>query len=253
MAQNDGTKSPDDKKIEIIKDGPYYVSGSLPLVRKTQVVSEHGEPLTWKKETAIESDEEYALCRCGLSANKPFCDGTHRRVTFDGRERANTSAKKASSGPIPFGRKIVVEKDASLCMLSGFCGFENTSLPDLLLRAGDTQIRSLIIAMVERCPSGALTYRLDPAEPVIEPDLPSQIADTVEITSDGATAGPLLVTGGIPIERSDGKPFEPRNRVMLCNCGRSGNKLLCDGTHRAQAQPMARARRRARNANELGI
>jgi len=55
-------------KIEIIKDGPYYISGGVPLVRKTQVVSEHGEPLTWKKETAIESDEEYSLCRCGQSA-----------------------------------------------------------------------------------------------------------------------------------------------------------------------------------------
>jgi len=55
----------------------------------------------------------------------------------------------------------VVEKEASLCMSSGFCGFENAGLFELVARAGeDTQIRSLVIAMVERCPSGALTYRL---------------------------------------------------------------------------------------------
>ena len=125
-------------------------------------------------------------------------------------------------------------------MLSGFCGFENTGLPELLARASnDTQVRSLVIAMVERCPSGALTYRLSSDELTIEPDLPQQIAETTEITSDGPITGPLWVTGGIAIERSDGKPFEPRNRVTLCNCGRSGNKPLCDGTHRATAHQLA--------------
>jgi CDGSH-type Zn-finger protein len=59
-----------------------------------------------------------------------------------------------------------------------------------------------------------------------------QIAVTTEMTSDGPIAGPLWVTGSIPIERSDGKPFEIRNRVTLCSCGRSNNKPLCDGEHR---------------------
>jgi CDGSH-type Zn-finger protein len=131
-------------------------------------------------------------------------------------------------------------------MQSGFCGFENASLPALIIRAErDTQTRSLVIAMVERCPSGALTYRLAPDETVIEPDLPQQIAETVEITSEGPITGPLWVTGGIVIERSDGKSFEPRNRVTLCNCGKAGNKPLCDGTHRVNAEREARARRRS--------
>jgi hypothetical protein len=117
-------------------------------------------------------------------------------------------------------------------MNSGFCGFYNASLSDLVARTNDAQIRSLVIAMVERCPAGSLVYRMAPNEPVIEPDLPKQVAETTEITSDGPIPGPLWVTGGIPIERSDGKPFEPRNRVTLCNCGMSCNKPLCDGTHR---------------------
>jgi CDGSH-type Zn-finger protein len=229
-----------ENKIEIIKNGPYCVSGRLPLVRKTQVVSEHGEPLTWKKEGATDCDEEYTLCRCGQSADKPFCDGSHHLVDFDGSEQADTGARAARQAVFPAGRKIVVEKDASLCMLSGFCGFENASLPELLVRAAnDTQVRSLVIAMVERCPSGALTYRLDPAEPPIEPDLPEQIADTTEITQYGPIAGPLWVTGWVAIQRADGKPFEPRNRVTLCNCGKSGNKPLCDGTHRENAERQA--------------
>ena len=251
MAQNNETKPATTKKIEIIKDGPYYVSGGVSLVRKTQVVSEYGEPLTWKKEGLTECDEEYALCRCGQSANKPFCDGTHHQVAFDGSERADTRARKPAASPLGShagftgGRKIVVEKDASLCMLSGFCGFENIGLPTLVARADDTQIRSLVIAMVERCPSGALTYRLEPDEPAIEPDLPQQIADTTEITEYGPIAGPLWVTGGIQIERADSKPFDPRNRVTLCNCGKSSNKPLCDGTHRTNAEQMARGRHRS--------
>jgi CDGSH-type Zn-finger protein len=48
------------------------------------------------------------------------------------------------------------------------------------------------------------------------------------VTPDGA----LWVSGSIPIERSDGQPFEARNRVMLCRCGNSKNKPLCDGTHK---------------------
>ncbi len=97
--------------------------------------------------------------------------------------------------------------------------------------------------MVERCPSGALTYRIAAGEADIETDLPQQIADTTEITADGPIAGPLWVTGGIPIERSDGQPMETRNRVTLCNCGLSGIKPLCDGTHRHEAQRQARRRR----------
>ena len=45
-------------------------------------------------------------------------------------------------------------------------------------------------------------------------------------------AGALWVTGGVPITRADGQPFETRNRVTLCRCGQSSNKPLCDGTHR---------------------
>ena len=56
---------------------------------------------------------------------------------------------------------------------------------------------------------------------------------TTEITSDGPIDGPLWVTGHIPVERADGQPMETRNRVTLCNCGKSKNKPLCDGSHRA--------------------
>ena len=229
------------KRIVVKRNGPYVVEGGVPLVRKTQVVSEYGEPLTWRKEGTLPTSEgEDYLCRCGQSSKFPFCDSTHRAAGFDGTESADSSASEGCALRISGGAGIIVRKDPSLCMDSGYCGLRDASLEQLVAATHDTQVRSLVIAMVERCPSGSLTYRIDEAEPDIEPDLPCQIAVTTEITPDGPIAGPLWVTGGIPIERSDGQPFAARNRVTLCNCGRSRCKPLCDGTHRALAQRQAR-------------
>lgn len=232
-----------EKRIIIRKDGPYRVQGGIPLVHKTQVVSEYGEPLTWKNEGDIETEEgDYFLCRCGQSSHKPFCDGTHRKVGFDGTERAPTTLTAARRRALRGGVKLVVEKDGSLCMSSGFCGMQKTAIAQLVMSSSDTAARSLAVAMVERCPSGSLTYHIEADDPDIEPDLPQMIADSTEITSAGPIAGPLWVTGGIPIERSDGQPFETRNRVTLCNCGASSLKPLCDGTHRHEAKRLGRQR-----------
>jgi CDGSH-type Zn-finger protein len=234
------------RQIVVIKNGPYSVEGDVPLVIKTQVVSEYGEPLTWQTNGVIAVVEEgYLLCRCGQSGNLPFCDGIHRKVGFDGTETADTDVTERRAFKFPHSTRIIVKKDDSLCMQSGFCGMRNASLDQLVASTHDTKTRSLVMAMVERCPSGALTYRIEADEPDIEPDMPQQVAVTTEITSDGPIAGPLWVTGGIPVERSDGQPFETRNRVTLCNCGHSGSKPLCDGTHRDMAQREARRRRNA--------
>ncbi len=231
------------KKIVITEDGPYLVQGDVPLVRKTQVVSEYGEPLTWQKTATLATDPgEYALCRCGQSSDKPFCDGTHRMEGFNGTESADEGVTADREMIFRGGTRIVVKKDPALCMESGFCGMRDAGIDQFVTATADTKIRSLVIAMVERCPSGALTYRMVANGPDIEPDLPQQIAVTTEITSDGPIGGPLWVTGGISVERSDGRPFETRNRVTLCNCGKSDSKPLCDGTHRHEAERAARRR-----------
>lgn len=234
------------KRIVVIKDGPYIVEGDVPLVSKTQIVSEYGEPLTWQTEGDLATGEgKYRLCRCGRSGNMPFCDGIHKNVGFDGAESADTGTFESRAIALPRSTRIIVKKDPSLCMQSGFCGLRDAGLGQLVAATGDTRTRSLVMAMVERCPAGALTYRVEPAGPDIEPDLPQQIAVTTEITSEGPIAGPLWVTGGIPVERADGQPFETRNRVTLCNCGQSDSKPLCDGTHRIIAEREARRRRLA--------
>jgi CDGSH-type Zn-finger protein len=126
-------------------------------------------------------------------------------------------------------------------MDSGFCGNRITNVEKMVPDTGDTQVRSQVIAMIERCPSGSLVYSIKDGEADIEPDLPAQVAVTTEITSDGPIAGPLWVTGNIPVERADGQPFETRNRVTLCSCGLSKRKPLCDGTHRKRCADSERA------------
>jgi 3-phenylpropionate/trans-cinnamate dioxygenase ferredoxin subunit len=77
-------------KITIKKDGPYRVEapeGSIELVD-----SEGNKyDLTGKP--------AFSLCRCGGSTNKPFCDGTHSKIGFQGAESAVKKAETAPANP----------------------------------------------------------------------------------------------------------------------------------------------------------
>jgi CDGSH-type Zn-finger protein len=65
-----------DVTIKIRPSGPYLVTGPISLT------DADGNPVsTAGKETV-------ALCRCGASVNKPFCDGTHSKIGFDAAEKA---------------------------------------------------------------------------------------------------------------------------------------------------------------------
>ncbi|MHB2020536.1 MAG: CDGSH iron-sulfur domain-containing protein [Candidatus Xenobia bacterium] len=55
--------------IQVMKTGPYIVSGSFTLT------DHEGKPIAIEK-------ERIALCRCGASNSKPFCDGTHKTIGF---------------------------------------------------------------------------------------------------------------------------------------------------------------------------
>ncbi len=221
-------------KISVSKDGPYRMQGGIALYKKEVVYSELDESLTWRKLNEIQTSPNYALCRCGESKNKPFCDGSHSRISFDGTETADTQPtidrQKVIEGENIEGTTIRVKSDHSLCASAGFCFNRFGNLRQMMPSASDVRIRNQVISMVERCPSGALTYEIeidddtDTDYQVIEPDLPTAIGVI--------TDGPLWVTGGIRIERADGQPLEIRNRVTLCRCGHSKNKPFCDGTHK---------------------
>ena len=227
-------------KIVVVKDGPYLVYGNVPLSRKKKITSAQGDSIAWRKTETIETEDTYALCRCGQSSSKPFCDGTHARVGFDGTERGRHAADDRAdpdraglahaSGETVFeGAGLVVKRDGYLCMHAAFCVGRLKRIPELMEGVDDSDVRAQIIGMMERCPSGSYMYALTPDGEDVEPDYPVGIAVTQE---EGELAGSLWVTGAIPLMRSDRQPFEARNRMTLCRCGHSQMKPLCDGTHR---------------------
>ena len=68
--------------ITAAPNGPLIVNGAVPLYRRRSVESEHGEPLAWETTEHVDTGDRYALCRCGQSGRKPFCDGTHATIGF---------------------------------------------------------------------------------------------------------------------------------------------------------------------------
>jgi CDGSH-type Zn-finger protein len=208
----------------LVTEGPYIVSGGVPIVRRRKVVSENGEPITWQTTEHLPTQEEAYLCRCGGSSTKPFCDDTHLSNGFDGPQTASTQPYAERAKPMD-GGGVVVRDDRSLCAHAGFCSNKATNVWKIAKGQGatDSVARSAMIAMIEHCPSGALSFRLTESTPDVEPAL----AVMVGVVDDG----PLLITGGIPVTREDGTTDGVRNRVALCRCGRSANKPYCDGTH----------------------
>ncbi|MDA5093726.1 ferritin-like domain-containing protein [Aliiroseovarius sp. KMU-50] len=220
-----------DSWIEIRENGPYAVHGDIPLVRKKRVTSDRGEALTWATIETLPADEGYVLCRCGQSKTKPFCDGTHDHIDFDGEGPADF-APISETQEILEGDGIRVKVDNSYCVHAKYCFNKSSGIRKLIPESADANAKSQIIAMVDRCPSGTFVYELplDSEMTEVEEELRREVAAISE-DECSKTAGPLWVTGGVPIMKPDGTFLETRNRVTLCRCGQSKNKPFCDGTH----------------------
>ena len=86
-AHSTRVKKSSERKIVVSKDAPYIVSGNVPLAIQVIAPNREGLSWDWKEGKAFATDQEYNLCRCGRSKNKPFCDGTHTKIRFDGTDR----------------------------------------------------------------------------------------------------------------------------------------------------------------------
>lgn len=83
-----------------------------------------------------------------------------------------------------------------------------------------------IIAQVEKCPSGALTwFRNSEMEPQPE-------SIHVETIVEASPNGPLMVYGNIKVKDRDGNETVKHKVTAFCRCGASENKPYCDGSHR---------------------
>lgn len=216
-----------EKKIKILKNGPYRVMGNVPLEEETIIYGNERFPIRWEKGKKFPERENYLLCRCGKTKNPPYCDDTHTQIGFDGSETARRD-KYLKRAKRYKGPDLELTDDIKLCARAHFC-LAAGDIWNLTERSDDPESRALAIQQAFDCSAGRLVVwdkkTGKPIEPKFEP--------SISVTEDPHlnVSGPLWVKGGIPIESADGEVYEVRNRVTLCRCGKSSNKPFCDGTH----------------------
>ena len=202
-------KDDDAPRIEEREDGP-FVARNI-----TRMRGEDG--------AEIETKPVMALCRCGHSANKPFCDGSHKRVGF--RSRGGTPAGRDRLIAYQ-GDEVTVSFNPLLCSHAAECNRLAPHVFDATVRPWvqpDNGSEAEVRAVVAACPSGALAIGSgvstrqhllpDRAEIVVQKDGPywvMEIEPPLPPRAQGASA----------------------DKYVLCRCGLSGNKPFCDGTHR---------------------
>jgi CDGSH-type Zn-finger protein len=217
----------DAPKIVIAENGPYLVSGNVPVTVERISEAGHESSWTWEVGTTIEVGAKYALCRCGLSAKKPFCDGSHAREGFDGTETA-THATFAEQATVIEGPALDLHDADALCAFARFCD-NRGGIWSSMAESDDADVRKLVVHEGEHCPSGRLVVTEKASGTPHEPHFAPSIVLVEDPTK--ACSGPVYVRGGIEVIGSDGNAYEVRNRVTLCRCGASKNKPFCDGTH----------------------
>jgi CDGSH-type Zn-finger protein len=164
-----------------------------------------------------------ALCRCGASGSKPYCDGSHARIGFVGKRERSAPAGRSRSYA---GKHITIHDNRRACAHSAEC---LQGLPAVFRKDGkpwidpDAATAEEIIRVIESCPSGALSYTVH--------------GELHQEWSDGPPAikvdkgGPLRCTGCIALKDADGAAPAAASHYTLCRCGKSANKPFCDGTH----------------------
>ena len=201
-------------RMACLPNGPYYLLNDMERVPVPNLMRASGEPCATVRGVA--------LCRCGGSKNKPFCDGTHSTIGFSDRKLTDGADDRRTAYR---GKGITIFDNREICAHAGFCtdGLKN------VFRQGaepwidaDSAAVEEVIATVRKCPSGALSYAVDgvEAEDVVRPP-------KVVVTDNG----PYAVSGGIELMGAQFGDGASREHYTLCRCGASKNKPFCDGSH----------------------
>jgi len=212
-------------RIKITKGGPYLVTGGLPLTKKIIESDADGYPLRWLTTESYSRRESYALCRCGQSKNKPYCDGSHTNHRFNDNETDDRSPY-LKGARIYDGPELKLTDKRELCVGAGFCTRAG-NIWNLTVNSDNPEYKAIAIQEAADCPSGRLV-EWDKVNKPLEPTFKPSIAITED--QDGVP-GPLWVMGDVEIESVNGYVYEKRNRVTLCRCGKSQRTPFCDGSH----------------------
>jgi CDGSH-type Zn-finger protein len=201
-------------KIACLPNGPYYLLND-PVPREVpNLRRESGQACT--------TVGGVALCSCGGSKNKPFCDGTHGTNGFNDVNTADPQKNRRNSYA---GKRITIFDNRGICAHAGFCTdglkkvFRMNEEPWI---DPDGAAAEEIMRTIERCPSGALSYTLNNVE-----RKEKERAPMVLVTDNG----PYAVSGGIELVGVAFGDGASREHYTLCRCGASANKPFCDGSH----------------------
>ncbi|MDX2303845.1 MAG: (4Fe-4S)-binding protein [Microscillaceae bacterium] len=119
--------------------------------------------------------------------------------------------------------------NAELCFHSKNCVnnlpqvFDAESKPWINAQGASTEE---IIETIKKCPSGALTYRMNTENQETQEN--TEISTQIKVLANG----PLIVEGKFEVLDTAGNPYERKIKVSLCRCGASEKKPFCDGTHK---------------------
>ena len=218
--------SPDDSQTDIAMEKPRIIpipNGPLHLINSEMpqlvdnIRNSRREPIFWIS--------KIALCRCGSSGTKPFCDRTHAKIGFSS-ENKNTPATNDKRKDY-FGAKIIVHDNRRLCSHSAEClrNLETVFRLDRRpwINPDESDVKS-VIETVRKCPSGALSYSIEGVEHRDQSD-----RDPVVIVDRN---GPYRIEGGIELVDTENWGIgASKEHYSLCRCGASNNKPFCDGMH----------------------
>jgi len=142
-------------KIKVTENGPYTISGKVPLSEQTIIPNAEGDPYQWQKGKEYKTGEKCDLCRCGQSKHKPFCDKSHIKANFNGTETAHPETylkhAKKTEGP-----ELTLTDIEELCASARFC-HRKGGIWTLTPKSGNTKTKELVIQQSHDCPSGRLT------------------------------------------------------------------------------------------------
>jgi CDGSH-type Zn-finger protein/truncated hemoglobin YjbI/ferredoxin len=204
--------------ITAAANGPYLVTNAVNL----------GNWLGERQPTR----PQMALCRCGQSKIKPFCDGSHAEIGF-------TSEKDPKRVPdrrdTYVGQQVTILDNRGTCQHSGYCTDRLANVfrldTDPFVAPSGGRMDEIIRA-VRDCPSGALSYAIGGREAREQVDHCNEREPAIVVSKDG----PYRISGAIPLLDGEGRD-EQRNEgasqehYALCRCGHSQNKPFCSGMH----------------------
>lgn len=212
--------------VEVMADGPYMVKGGPPLHVQTIVQNADGQSWSYRQGKEFAVKEKTALCRCGQSKKKPYCDGSHARADVDLTETATMEPMLKGATEIDGPRYSLTDNEA-YCAFGRFCDNGERIWNEVQMPGEDHE--KLAVYMAHQCPAGRLLIWDRSKKTPIEHALPvsmSLLQDPAQSVS-----GPLVLRGGIRVQSANGESYEIRNRQALCRCGASSNKPFCDGSH----------------------